>query len=118
MKRPTLIFDGDCGFCRRWIKRMQAATGTAVDYQPFQTAAGTFPGIEREECERAVQWIGVDGRRAQGAEAVFLALSASACGRELLTAYRRLPGFAAVSEAAYRLVARHRRGTILGGRKG
>jgi hypothetical protein len=49
-----------------------------------------------------------DGEVFEGAEAVFRSL-AKAPGRQWpLEAYRRIPGFAAIAEAAYRLVARHR----------
>jgi predicted DCC family thiol-disulfide oxidoreductase YuxK len=49
-----------------------------------------------------------DGEVFEGAEAVFRSL-AEAPGRQWpLEAYRRIPGFAAIAEAAYRLVARHR----------
>src|SRR5437773_2587310 len=32
--KPLLIFDGECGFCRRWIERWQAKTGDRIDYRP------------------------------------------------------------------------------------
>jgi hypothetical protein len=49
-----------------------------------------------------------DGRRASAAEASFLTLS-HARGKALwLALYRRLPGFAAISELAYAFIAAHR----------
>jgi predicted DCC family thiol-disulfide oxidoreductase YuxK len=108
MRKPLLAYDGDCGFCRRWIARWRAATGDAVDYEPFETVAARHKDVPRETFQGAVQWFGPGGERAQGARAVFLALSRGPGRGWPLWAYRRVPGFAAVSEAAYRLVASRR----------
>ena len=42
--KPLLVYDGDCGFCKLWIRRWQRTTGARVDYLPFQDAgiAGRF----------------------------------------------------------------------------
>ncbi len=98
--KPLLIFDGECGFCRRWIERWKLATGDRVDYLTFQDLGGQFPEISREQFEKSVQLIESDGAVYSGAEAVFRSL-----GRQWLY---RLPAVAPVSEWAYRLVARHR----------
>lgn len=113
-KRPRLIFDGDCGFCRFWIRRWQLRAGELIDYVPSQACADEHPEIPRTEMSRAVQWVGVDGSRASGAAAVFEALAAAGgSGRALRSAYRHVPGFARVTETAYRFVAAHRKGFSL-----
>jgi predicted DCC family thiol-disulfide oxidoreductase YuxK len=102
-----MLFDQDCGFCRRWIARWQHFTGDRVDYEPYQSAAERFPEIPREKFARAVHMIEADGSYASGAEAVFGALAHG--GRQWpLWMYRNVPGFAPVSEALYRAVATHR----------
>ena len=107
--KPLLIFDGDCHFCRRWIERWRELTAGAVEYAPFQEAAQRFPEIPREAFERAVQFIETDGTVFSGAEAVFRSLGHKR-GRKWMTwCYERVPGFAVITEAAYRVVARHRR---------
>jgi len=107
-RKPLLVFDGDCGFCRSWIARWRQATGDRVDYAPYQQVASRFPEIPPERFAAAVQLIEPDGGRAQAAEAVFRSL-ACAPGRPWpLWLYRHFPGFAAASEWCYRLVARHR----------
>jgi hypothetical protein len=79
-----------------------------VDYEPLEACAARFKGEDAESLRCAVQWLGPGGERARGAQAVFRALS-HAPGRGVwLWSYRRVPGFAAVSEAAYAAVARHR----------
>ena len=108
-RKPLLVWDGDCSFCRRWIARWQRATGDRVDYAPYQTAAPLFPAIPLQRFKRSVQLIEPGDRLSQGAEAVFRAL-AYAPGRGWpLALYQRVPFFAPASEALYWIVARNRR---------
>ncbi|MEX1245166.1 MAG: lipase maturation factor family protein [Thermoanaerobaculia bacterium] len=107
-ERPLAIFDGDCGFCRLWIRRWQAATGSGVDYSPSQEVGTRFPEIPEEAFRRAFQLVLPDGRTFEGAEAVFATLAERPGGRALWTMYRRIPGFDALVDLAYRLVAGHR----------
>ncbi len=109
VSKPILIFDGDCGFCRRWIKRWRKATGDRVDYAPYQEAGGRFPGISAEEFQSSVQLVEPGGKVYRGAEAVFRSLAASPSHQRPLWAYTHVPGVRAVTEFAYRLVARHRK---------
>ena len=106
--RPLLVFDGDCGFCGYWARYWRALTGARVDYRPYQEVGARFPEISTEEFRRAVQFIGPDGRRASAAEASFLTLSYARGKGFWLWLYRKLPGFARVSEHAYAFVAAHR----------
>src|SRR5512141_423203 len=96
--RPLLIFDGDCGFCRRWILRWNSLTGDRVDYASSDEAGPRFPEISAEDFRRSVQLVLPDGRVFSGAEAVLLSLSFAPAPRRgwLLAAYRRVPGFAAL----------------------
>ena len=103
-----MIFDGDCGFCRRWIERWKLWTGGRVDYAPSQEAGTRFPEIPQEEFRRSVQLVTPDGRVFDGAEAVFRSLAFAPRGGALLAAYKAVPGFAAATELAYRTIASHR----------
>jgi len=106
--RPVLVYDGDCGFCRRWVARWRKVTGDAVEYLPSDAAIARFPAVPAERYLESVQLIGGRGLVLSGAAAVFAALDSA--GRTWpLWCYRRVPGFAVVAEAVYRLVARHRR---------
>jgi predicted DCC family thiol-disulfide oxidoreductase YuxK len=107
-ERPLAIFDGDCGFCRLWIARWRARTGSKVDYAPSQEVGGRFPEISPERYARALQLVLPDGVVLEAAEAVF-ALAGREPGAGLpLMVYRRLPGIAPLCELAYRIVASHR----------
>jgi predicted DCC family thiol-disulfide oxidoreductase YuxK len=108
--RPLLIFDGDCGFCRRWVARCQRATGEAVDYLPFQdeSVAKKYPEISREAFAKSVHLFLPDGAVHTGADAVFRSLAAGGAGRRLLWCYRKIPLFAALTEFIYEKTAAHR----------
>ncbi len=106
--KPLMIFDGDCLFCRRWIERWRELTRGAVEYAPLQEAAERFPEIPRDDFEQALHFIDVDGTVHCGADAVFRSLGRVRAGRGLIWCYDHVPGFAPITEAAYRVVARHR----------
>ncbi|HXZ95465.1 MAG TPA: lipase maturation factor family protein [Burkholderiales bacterium] len=106
--KPTLIYDGDCGFCAYWARYWQKLTQDRVNYEPYQRAASRFPKISVAEFQRAVQYIASDGKIASAAEASFLTLSHARGKGFWLLLYRKLPGFAKVSERAYALIASHR----------
>ena len=106
--KPLLIYDGDCGFCGYWARYWQKLTGDSVCYRPYQDVAAQYPAISPAEFQRAVQYIAPDGRTASAAEASFLTLSHARGKGVWLALYRRLPGFAAISERAYTFIAAHR----------
>jgi predicted DCC family thiol-disulfide oxidoreductase YuxK len=105
---PRLIYDGDCAFCGYWARYWQQLTGDAVDYRSYQEVAAQYPGIAIADFQRAVQYITPDGRHASAAEASFLTLSHARGKGIWLALYRKLPGFAALSELAYAFIAAHR----------
>jgi predicted DCC family thiol-disulfide oxidoreductase YuxK len=105
--KPLLIFDGDCGFCRRWARRWKRVTGDTIEYAPFQSVSKDFPSVPPEEFRKAVQLIEPDGRRTSAAEAVLLSLRYAGFP-VWLWAYRKIPGFAALLEFIYGIVAGHR----------
>jgi lipase maturation factor 1 len=109
MAKPTLIYDGECGFCSRWIERWRVSTGNQVDYLTSREAAPRFPEISERELADAVQWVGQDGERLSGAPAIFAALAnSSASARALQSLYRETPAFARPVDAVYAVVARNR----------
>ncbi len=107
-RRPVLLFDGECGFCRLWVERWRALTGEAVEFAPYQTAGARFPKLAVAELERAVHFIAPGGEVARGAEAVFRVAAAAPGWGWLARLYAAVPPFAAASEAAYDFVARRR----------
>ncbi|HYK89167.1 MAG TPA: lipase maturation factor family protein, partial [Acidobacteriota bacterium] len=108
LSKPLMIFDGDCGFCRRWIARWREVTGECIEYAPYQQVAGEFPDIPIEAFTRAVQLVEPGGIRSQGAEAVFRTLAYVRSGAWMLWCYEHVPLVALVSEGIYALIAAHR----------
>src|SRR5438067_9577484 len=107
--KPLMIWDGECHFCRRWIERWRGITAGTVDYATYQDAKQRFPQIPVERLERSVALIKPDGETFFAAEAVYRSLAYRRSRKWLSWSYDHVPGFAAISEAAYNFIA-HRRG--------
>ena len=103
-RKPLLIYDNACDFCRYWIAQWQHTTGDRVDYAPSQEVATQFPEIPLSAFENSVQLILQNGTVLSGAEAVLRALN----NGSFLWCYYRLPGFASLAEAVYNFIAQHR----------
>jgi len=109
LSKPLLLFDGECGFCRRWIERWRKKAQGTVDFKPYQEVLNNFPQVSEAACEKAVQLVLPDGSVISGAHAVFKALGFSGnFYRSLDRLYDRLPLFGKLSEKAYQWVSDHR----------
>jgi predicted DCC family thiol-disulfide oxidoreductase YuxK len=106
--RPTLVFYGDCAICRSYVSYWQQLTNGRVVYRPYQDAAADFPAISREAFQRAIWLIEPDGQAYSAAAATYRVLLYARGRAGWWWMYRRVPGFAAASEWAYRLFARRR----------
>jgi len=105
---PLMIWDGECHFCKRWIERWREITAGKVDYATYQEAAARFPEIPVEQFRRAVALIEPNGEAFFAAEAVYRSLGYRSSRKWLVWSYDHVPGFAAISETAYKFIARHR----------
>ncbi|MGJ3244217.1 MAG: lipase maturation factor family protein [Opitutales bacterium] len=107
---PLLLWDGDCGFCKFWKKRWEARARRPVDTQPYQAVRGRFPEIAEDDLAEALHLVLPDGRVFAGAPAVFAfeAVSGQPMGQCWCGLYQKLPGFAPVTDWAYRRVAHNR----------
>ena len=108
-KKPVLIYDGDCGFCRLWITRWSPLTKAQVDYHTSQEVGKNYPQISLEDFESSVYFVDSECSFCSGAQAVFKALSYAPNWEWLLWVYERVPGFAPVTEWGYRQVAKNRK---------
>jgi acetyl esterase len=106
----TLVYDGECRFCGRWVALIRRWDRSArLHAVPFQDAAAwaALPGLSRPALESAVHLVSPQGRVYAGAAAATPLLGLLPGGR-LAAAPLRLPGAAGVAAAAYGWVARHR----------
>jgi predicted DCC family thiol-disulfide oxidoreductase YuxK len=110
-EKPLFVYDGDCDFCLRWVRRWQESISAQVDVASFQSVAERFArDIPIESFRSAVHLIETNGTISYGAEAIFRMLSyESRIGSGFgLWCYGKIPGFAPAARCAYRLVAGHR----------
>jgi lipase maturation factor 1 len=110
-EKPLFLYDADCLFCIRWIRRCQETTCEKVDVASFQSVGARFAQDIPIQCfDSAVHLIETDGTITRGAEAVFRMLSyGSRFGSGFgLWCYDHVPGFAAMARMGYRFVAGHR----------
>jgi lipase maturation factor 1 len=108
LARPVMLYDGRCGFCRRWVERWRHDAGGAVDFQPYQQSADLVPHIDYESLGRAVHLAEPDGSVTRGAGAVFRLFALSGVHRWMPWSYQHVPGFAALTESVYATIAAHR----------
>lgn len=106
--KPVLIYDGKCGFCKIWIQYWKTLTADAITYAASQDVGPDYPQIPAAAFSESVQLVTPSGEVLSGAHAVFETLASNPSRRWLLSFYYSLPGFAWITETAYRLVARHR----------
>ena len=107
--RPTLYWDGDCDFCRRWVERCKEITGDRVEYALLQTASPTIQEAAGGKPFQRIVCLDNNGAILSGAEAALASLSTSTYSAScLLALYRLVPAFARVAEFAYGMIADHR----------
>ena len=103
-----MVYDADCKFCRRWIKRWKKETGACIDYESYQDVANNYPQIPLERFQRAVQLIDIDGNVYGGAEAVFRAFKRTPSRMWLWRLYNNIPGMRSICELVYQFIAKRR----------
>ena len=106
--RGLLVYDGECGFCRRWVRRMCAWFARLPVPVAWQDADLAALGLTADQCRAAVQFVSRDMRVSGGSDAaarvlIVAGLPWSVAGRLML-----VPGIRTVAQAAYRWVAANR----------
>lgn len=105
--RPLLVFDGDCGFCTSSARAGQRWLG--LDHvEPWQFLDLDELHLTQADCERAVQWVDLDGTVSSGEHAVVAALRSAGGAWSWLGSAMALPGIIQLAGVIYRLVAKYR----------
>jgi predicted DCC family thiol-disulfide oxidoreductase YuxK len=106
-EHPTLIFDGECGFCRRWVRRLRRLDRTGdLRYLPLQESKATdAAACPRSQLRQAVHFVGSDGAVHAGASAVREAFRYLR-GGGIVRAIFGVPGVMLLAERGYVWVAR------------
>ena len=113
--RPTLIYDGECGFCRQWVDRVRRwDRRRALALVPFQDQARVAAlGLPLPALAAAMHLVLPDGRVFAGADAVAELLRLLEGNRWLAWPFR-LPGVLPVARRVYAAIARRRHCLVRG----
>lgn len=108
--QPTLVFDGDCGFCTasvNWIKRWCRPAARFVPWQELDLAAH---GLTEAQVTRAVQWLPVSDSAPirSGAQAVARVLLRSRWPWRPVGLLMMLPPLSWLAAVGYRIIAANR----------
>lgn len=108
-RSPIFVFDGDCGFCRRWAAWLQGRGLDHVRFAPFHALApGERAGITAEDLETASYFIDGSGATHRGSDGFIEALQGAQGAWRVAGFVSGLPGARQVARGLYALVARNR----------
>jgi len=116
LDQPTLVFDGECSFCRAWIEYWHRLIADRVLYTSYQEISpeldreigSRFPNFPQKDLASAVTLFPPSGEIRRAAHAVLSVLALAPGKSWMLWLYLHIPGFSPIAELAYRTVARHR----------
>ncbi len=110
LTQPVLLYDGDCGFCRRWIARLERwDVRSRIRCVPAAERSGVagLPPISETALQQAMHLVTPDGRVHAGGLAM-TAMLPYLPGGSVLRLLFRVPGVQAITNRVYRWVAEHR----------
>ena len=105
---PWFVFDGDCGFCRRWAAWVERRIDGQATFAPYQSVDLPALGLTAAEVQTASYWVAEDGRRFRGTGPSPRPSSGVAGAWRWLGIVGDLPGPRWVAAAVYRVVVRNR----------
>ncbi|MEN8649567.1 DCC1-like thiol-disulfide oxidoreductase family protein [Streptomyces sp. 21So2-11] len=107
--QPTLLFDGDCGFCSRTIDLAKRWIQPRAQCTPWQSADLPAMGVTEERADREILWISPDSGTIWGGPRALAAMLKSGRRRwAWLGIILVLPPVSWAAHAAYRAIARNR----------
>src|SRR5712692_10027670 len=112
---PTLIYDGECGFCRQAVERLRRwDREQRLRYVPFQdeSAVARF-GIALPALAAAMHLVSPDGRVYPGADAIPELLRLFP-GKRWLAPLFRIPGVLPLARRVYAWIAVRRKCLVRG----
>lgn len=108
VRRPLLIFDGDCAFCTAAVDRLGRVLPAMPATTPYQWTDLAAFGLTAADAEAKV-WLVAGGRRYGGAAAVAALLRHQpSAALRMLGWLGTVPPLSWLAELGYRLVARYR----------
>lgn len=107
---PTMVFDGDCGFCTRTATGLAGRFPVVEDLVPWQHADLRRLGVSVGEARRAVQWVEPSGRVYTGAAGVARVLVGTGGAWAMAGRLMTMPPISWAAAIVYRVITvnRHR----------
>ena len=106
-----LLYDAQCGFCKKWIIHWKRLSGHAVSIIPLQDYDLSKTQITIEQLKTRIHFINTDNSNPlvyTGAKAVLYTLYLGGHYRWLWYLYRWVMPFRWICESVYWLIARNR----------
>ncbi len=107
-KKPILVWDGNCGFCKYWVTRWQSFTGDKIFYEPYQEVARYMPDIDEIHFKQASRLIETDGQIFSGPASAYRTFTYGSKWAFLFRWYSKYKWFQKLSDSLYNWVARNR----------
>lgn len=102
-----LVWDGDCGFCKKAVGYIKELAGDQLIYSPYQQVAGQFSHIPIEAFQTQV-YLFKDGKTYAGASAIFHALAMNEKYSLPLKLYQKIKLFRVITDFGYSIIAKNR----------
>ncbi|HEU5425539.1 MAG TPA: DCC1-like thiol-disulfide oxidoreductase family protein [Actinocrinis sp.] len=108
--RPTLVFDGDCGFCTASVHVLESWCRPDVRFVPWQMLDLAAHGLTERQVSKAVQWlpISADAPIRPGAAAVARVLLRSRWPWRPIGALLLVPPISWLAAGAYHVISANR----------
>ncbi len=106
---PVVVYDGDCGFCKKWIYLFEKTTAKDMIFMPYQGCNERFESTLSTSFSDTVHLCEGPKDVSTGAKAIYKLLHLSGKLSWLLWLYNKVRLFRTVSEWGYKIVAQNRR---------
>lgn len=106
---PFFLYDGECGFCQRWVDWLDGTTRARIEFVESQMI-DDLPrlGLTDEDVRTASYWVDAAGVAHRGNHSIANALQQGDGIWRALGVALELPVIRSLAAAAYRVIARNR----------
>lgn len=106
---PFFLYDGECGFCQKWMRWLARRVRDRIEFIPSQSV-DNLPafGLSDDDVRTASYWVDENGVAHRGNSSIAHALQQADGAWRLVGLALELPLVRVVAAAAYRVIARNR----------
>ena len=106
---PFFLYDGECGFCQRWMRWLARRVRHRIEFVPSQSVADLARlGLTDEDVRTASYWVDEQGVPHRGHSSIARALQRAHGFWRFVGLALELPLIRGLAAASYRVVARNR----------